>query len=60
MQKVDLYRHYARQAIETAEEATSKNEKADLLEIGEAWLRLANSMTAGEKLSPLAPSKHLH
>jgi len=60
MQKIDLYRHYARQAIETAEEATSKNEKADLLEIAEAWLRLAHSTAAGEKHSQSAPSKHLH
>jgi len=43
MHKVDLYRHYAHQAVETAKEATSRNEKADLLQIAETWLQLANA-----------------
>ena len=60
MQKVDLYRHYARQAIETAEEATSKREKADLLEIADAWLRLANSNVARDERSHFGIAKHLH
>jgi hypothetical protein len=59
MHKVDLYRHYAHQAVETAQEATSRNEKAVLLEIAEAWLRLADA-TVAKKPSELAASKHLH
>jgi hypothetical protein len=58
MQKVDLYRQYARQAIETAEIATSKNEKADLLEIAEAWQQLANS-TVSETATHFLPYRHL-
>jgi len=60
MQKVDMYHHYARQAIDAAGEATSKNEKTDLLEIAEAWLQLANSTAASDKPLHLASSKDLH
>ena len=49
MQKVDRYRHYARQAAETAKEATSRNEKADLLEIAEAWLQIADAKEPDER-----------
>ena len=59
MHKGDLCRYYARQAAETAKEATSRNEKADLLEIAEAWLDLADA-TAAKKSTELHISKHLH
>jgi len=59
MQKAELYRHYARQAIETAEKASSKYEKASLLEIAQAWLGLANSAAPIDQHG-IAPSGHLH
>jgi hypothetical protein len=49
MHKLDRYRRYAHQALETAREATTKNEKAELLEIAEAWLQLANSTTTDDQ-----------
>lgn len=49
MRKVDQYRHYARQAAETTKEATSRNEKADLLEIAEAWLQIADAKEPNER-----------
>ena len=59
MHKVDRYRHYAHQAIQTAREATAKNEKAELLEIAEAWLQLANSTATSNQPDDLPVSKHL-
>jgi hypothetical protein len=49
MEKVDQYRSYARQAIEAARAAATKNEKNDLLEIAETWLQLANSASTSAK-----------
>ena len=58
MQKIDLYRQYARQAVETAEIATSKYEKADLLEIAEAWQQLANSIVSVKRTGHKKEAAH--
>jgi hypothetical protein len=41
MSLVDRYREFAAECVRAAQQATNADDKASLLEMAEAWLRLA-------------------